>query len=163
MTSNAQTIKENIEKLDSIKMKNFMHQKTLLSDMREDSRVGSTRNLSVHLDNNCIGRNGQVEPFWNSGVYLKVCSFQGGGMDGKSCLISTFNWWLLISSHGRKLFTYSWNNLLVDCGSQGRLRPSNIEDLCSHHCSLLLIVEVQTQKQAAIVTSFTSTVAISFS
>lgn len=73
------------------------------------------------------------------------------------------SWWLLISYHGRKPCTYFWNSLLAACGSQGGLCPPNIRDPCSDCWSLLLIVEVQTQRQATIVAPLTSTAAISCS
>nr|KAF6287038.1 hypothetical protein mPipKuh1_009994 [Pipistrellus kuhlii] len=38
--------------------------------------VGSARNSSLYLDNNCPGRISSSY-FWNSGVYLKTCILQG--------------------------------------------------------------------------------------
>lgn len=67
-------------------MKNVMHQKTQLNDIKKDGRAGCMRNLSVHLDNNCIGRNCQVTilEFWS---LFEGMQLLGEGLDDKSCLI----------------------------------------------------------------------------
>lgn len=57
----------------------------LSSQRRED--IGSTRNLSLHLDNNCIARNCLKELFWNS-VETEDLQLPVDSLAGKLWLIS---------------------------------------------------------------------------
>ena len=86
----------------------------------EDSRMGCTRNPSLHLDNNCTGRICLIQLFWNSGVYWRL-QLPGEGLDGKLCLISvTFS--LLAQQHltiPKPLWQAAVNNLHTACRSQG--------------------------------------------
>lgn len=68
-------------------MKNFYTHKTLVSDTRDYGRIGSTRNPSLQLDNNCMDRNCQVTVLEFQSL-LEGLQVPGKGLNVKSWLIS---------------------------------------------------------------------------